>query len=448
MKPVTKSQKRVVELMSQLPLISTSVNEFAESKFPFRATAYKSMRYCLECGEKWKTNESIFTSQMIGLICPNPCCRSKGAELMLYDHNGDHSTDKYTCVLTYKKEYQLVRVLHTTKRTKKNKAADFFHKEVAQYWIRITDGKIEVASKNYTSSYYRYMIWAWGPIEIKKNHLFKNVYGSHSSLLPFDNIYPVQKIHPILKRNGYKKDISTLHPVRPIYALLNFNFAETMVKSKQIKMFDHFCQNDFSTKHEKEIMTCIKNKYIINEPVLWKDTIDLMHYFNKDVKNKKYCCPEGLSKVHDVLVEKRRKRILLDTKERLKDEIAKSQKEYSLRISRFKNLQFSNGNIKIEVLKNVEDFLADGDELKHCLFTNEYHKKKNSIIFRATKDNVLLENIQVKLNTFSIEQSRGKFNKFTEHHDEIIELVNANMHQIIEATKPKKRKNARVKKIA
>lgn len=63
MKPVTKSQKRVVELMSQLPLISTSVNEFAESKFPFRATAYKSMRYCLECGEKWKTNESILTSQ-------------------------------------------------------------------------------------------------------------------------------------------------------------------------------------------------------------------------------------------------------------------------------------------------------------------------------------------------------------------------------------------------
>lgn len=387
---------------------------------------------------------------MIGLICPNLCCRSKGAELMLYDHNGDVTTDKYTCVVTYKKEYQLVRVLHSTKTTKKNKAADFFHREVAQYWIRTTDGKIEVASKNSCRSYYgSYIQWQHSPIEIKKNYLFKSSYGgSHSSLLPSDDIYPIQKIHPILKRNGYKKDISTLHPVKPIYALLNFNFAETMVKSKQIKMFDHFCVNNFSTKYEKEIMTCIKNKYIIDDPVLWKDTIDLMYYFNKDVKNKKYCYPEGLSKVHDVLVEKRRKRILLDTKERLKQEIAKSQKEYSLRISRFKNLQFSNGNIKIEVLKNVEDFLVDGDKLKHCLFTNEYHKKKNSIIFRATKNNVLLENIEVKLNTFSIEQSRGKFNKFTEHHDEIIELVNANMHQIIEATKPKKRKNARVKKIA
>jgi hypothetical protein len=101
MKPVTKSQKRVVELMSQLPLISLPVKEYAESNFSFRATAYKSMRYCLECGEKWKTKESILTSQLIGVICPNPCCRSKGAELMLYEHNGDCRRSIGSCFMHY-----------------------------------------------------------------------------------------------------------------------------------------------------------------------------------------------------------------------------------------------------------------------------------------------------------------------------------------------------------
>lgn len=441
MKPVTKSQKRVAELIVQLPLISKEVNDYAETNFIFSAAAYKKTRYCLECGTQWKTDESILTSQIIGLVCPNHDCRSKGAELSLYDHNGDITIEIYTSVVEHFKEYQLVRLLYTTKKTKKKKAAQFSHKEVAQYWIRTTDGKIEVASRNSSSSYYADYRWQCTPIEIRQNNLFKNRYGSHSYLLPIDYQYPKEKIHPILKRNGYLKNKSKIHPVRIFFGLLNFNFVETIFKSKQYPLFDSFCSNNYSLVYQNEIMTCIKNNYIVTDPTMWKDTIDLMKYFNKDVKNPKYCCPENLIATHDSLMNKKRKRILEETKQDLKTKMNAAQKEYFKKIFKFRNISFSTENIKIQVLKTVYDFYENGEELRHCLFVQEYHKKKNSLILSAKINDNVIENIEVNLKDFSIEQSRGKFNKPSQYNEEIVECVKNNMHLIIEASTPKRKQN-------
>ena len=447
MKPVTKSQKRVAELMVQLPLISQEAKDYAKTNFAFRAAAYKKTRYCLECGTQWKTDESILTSQIIGLVCPNHDCRSKGAELALYDHNGDITTELYTSVIDCFKEYQLVRLLHTTKSTKKRKAAEFNHKEVAQYWIRTTDGKIEVASKNSSSSYYTNYRWHSGPIEIRRNNLFKSKYGTHNYLLPLDNQYPKEKIHPIVKRNGYLKDNSKVHPVRVFYALLNYNFSETLFKLKQYNLFDSFCISDFSNRYQSEVITCVKNNYIVKDTTLWQDTIDLMRYFNKDLKNPKYCCPENLKATHDSLMNKKRKRILEEKKENLKSKMASEQKEYSKRIFKYRNISFSTGEIKIEVLKKVSDFYVQGEELGHCLFTNEYYKKKDSLILSAKINNNVIENIEVNLKTFTIEQSRGKFNQHSKYNEEIVQCVKDNMHLIIQASKPKRKKNG-IKKVA
>ena len=441
MKPVTKSQKRVAELMVQLPLIYQEAKDYAETNFAFRAAAYKKTRYCLECGTQWKTDEFILTSQIIGLVCPNHDCRSKGAELALYDHNGDITTELYTSVVDCFKEYQLVRLLHTTKKTKKRKAAEFYHKEVVQYWIRTTDGKIEVASKNSASSYYADYRWQYGPIEIRKNNLFKNRFGTHSHLLPVDHQYPKEKIHPIVRRNGYLKGKSKLTPVRIFYGLLNYNFAETLFKLKQYALFDSFCISDFSEKYKNETMTCVKNNYKITDATLWKDTIDLMKYFNKDIKNPKYCCPENLRATHDSLMNKKRKRILEEEKEKLKSKMASEQKEYSKRIFKYRNISFSTGNIKIQVLKKVSDFYVQGEELKHCLFTNEYYKKKDSLILSAKINNNVIENIEVNLRNFTIEQSRGKFNQASKYNEEIVQCVKDNMDLIIQASKPKRKKN-------
>ncbi len=49
----------------------------------------------------------------------------------------------------------------------------------------------------------------------------------------------------------------------------------------------------------------------------------------------------------------------------------------------FFGLTFSDKNITIAVLENVQDFMKERDTVSHCLFTNEYYTKKDSLILSA-----------------------------------------------------------------
>jgi len=85
---------------------------------------------------------------------------------------------------------------------------------------------------------------------------------------------------------------------------------------------------------------------------------------------------------------------------------------------------------------NIE-FLKEGTLLKHCLFVNEYFAKKDSLILSARIDNQPIETIEVCLSKIKVVQARGLHNEPTEHHNEIIDLVNANLNKIGKAMKKK-----------
>ena len=76
----------------------------------------------------------------------------------------------------------------------------------------------------------------------------------------------------------------------------------------------------------------------------------------------------------------------------------------------------------------------EGEYMHHCVFSNGYYKKKDSLILSAkNEDGVRIETIEVLLNTGKVNQCFGKFNKFTEHHEKILKIVNDNMNQIMKA---------------
>jgi hypothetical protein len=81
-------------------------------------------------------------------------------------------------------------------------------------------------------------------------------------------------------------------------------------------------------------------------------------------------------------------------------------------------------------LQSIDEFKEEGDELKHCVYTNEYYLKEQSLILSAKVDGKRVETIELKLPELKIEQSRGINNKSTEHHDQIIKLVEKNLKQI------------------
>ena len=109
-----------------------------------------------------------------------------------------------------------------------------------------------------------------------------------------------------------------------------------------------------------------------------------------------------------------------------KKQIGKNQKHYLKAKQHFFGLIFSEKNISISVIESVKEFLIEGCYHNHCVFTNEYYKKQNSLILSAKIDGIPTETIQLSLENFEILQSRGRGNKASKHNKQILSVMKRN----------------------
>ena len=66
------------------------------------------------------------------------------------------------------------------------------------------------------------------------------------------------------------------------------------------------------------------------------------------------------------------------------DEIELTDEEmYSRHKSRFFGICFGDDNILISVITSVADMYAEGEAMHHCVYTNGYYKKPDSLILSA-----------------------------------------------------------------
>ncbi|WP_091146018.1 PcfJ domain-containing protein [Flavobacterium caeni] len=140
--------------------------------------------------------------------------------------------------------------------------------------------------------------------------------------------------------------------------------------------------------------------------------------------------PLDLEVAHNKWMVKKQDEIIKSTFEEKKKQIAKNQKRYFKTKKQFFGLVFSNEHISVKVIETVKEFLEEGCIHKHCVFTNEYYKKDNSLILSAKVKGIHIETVQVSLENFEILQSRGRGNKASKYNKDIIDLVKRNMHQI------------------
>ena len=156
----------------------------------------------------------------------------------------------------------------------------------------------------------------------------------------------------------------------------------------------------------------------------------MLEYFGKDLRSPKYLFPKDLKKAHDKLVDKKKKiDKAIEIKERLK-RIKQEQKEYAQKIQDFIGLEFSKGKLSIKVIETIQDFIDEADVHKHCVYTNKYYSKKDSLIFSATYNGKKVETIELSISKLKIIQSRGLGNEATKHHKSIVDLVNDNLDLI------------------
>ena len=133
---------------------------------------------------------------------------------------------------------------------------------------------------------------------------------------------------------------------------------------------------------------------------------------------------------HDRLVRKKRQLQEMQKLAKKKEEAIKNEEPYKRSKGKYLGIEFSDGQIQIGVLQSVQDFIEEGDIMQHCVFTNEYFAKQDSLILSARMDARRLETIEVSLRNYSVVQSRGKRNVNTEFHERIVKLVESNMNLI------------------
>lgn len=424
MKPRTKLQFRVLEASKRF-LFDRENTMLAWAKvscLDHKGFATKTRVVCMDCGER-------FSPELVKrkrAVCPH--CHTK-----LRITTTRKTTDKQSLYLAYAEiyeEFQLIRFFELNADYKAGTPAYYFIHEIMQQWIS-PNGKHEVVGKNHNLNY---CCDSWtGDWEIRKYRPGYYCYANKFDVRAY--FHPASEIKKEYRKYGIDKNMEGMTFLEAIRLVPNNPKAETLLKAKQYRLFAQ-CNGSNSHNiynHWASIKICLRNKYKVKETKMWFDYLDLLQYFNKDLRNAHYVCPKNLKREHDRYMYKKRRIEEIQRIERAKqkaiEDEAKRKKFEKLKAAYF-GLVFIDKDLTVKVLESLEEFKNEGDEMHHCVFTNEYHLKPDSLILSAMIDGIKTETVEVSLEEMRVVQCRGKFNKNTEYHDRIVNLVNRNIKKI------------------
>ncbi|WP_263361237.1 hypothetical protein [Flavobacterium collinsii] len=119
---------------------------------------------------------------------------------------------------------------------KKNFTPAYSHKEVMQHWI---NPKGEVRTLSLSTNVFSNLYDAWkyySRLEIRPKD-FQNSPKYHIN--PY-KVYPIMKILPLLKRNGFKTAFYGIAPQMLFTALLKDSIAETILKASRTSLLSYY----------------------------------------------------------------------------------------------------------------------------------------------------------------------------------------------------------------
>ena len=431
--PKTVIEKEISALSTTLAPITAQMHQWAEKNIFLKwAVLSRGKFHCLECTHSWKPDSQ---SQSCKNYINCTACQGK---LKMHQHNQVHFKEiEYFALTDTCSGYQVVRIICSHKNMKKNVLPAYSHTEVMQHWIN-PKGEVRTISRSTNVFSNAYDAWQYySPLEIRPKD-FQN--SPKYRINPY-KVYPHMKVIPLLKRNGFKTSTYGIAPQILFTALLKDPIAETLLKSSQTSLLKHYL-----TSHEQHlrenwqaVKTCLKQRYQIQDIKIWEDYIALLRWFKKDLSSPALVCPENLDQAHDRLVAKKRDIQRRKHLAQMRAEIQKAEPIYENDKKQFFGLSFTDNDLTVKVLDRVQDFLQEGDTLHHCVFTNEYYKKKDSLILSAQIENRPVETIEVSLSKMEIIQCRGHRNKATKHHSRILGIIRRNLPEIAKRLKKQKK---------
>lgn len=417
MKPRTKRQKEVIELSKNLITYYSSLKKWGfDHCLNHVGYATKTRVLCMDCGERFSP-DLVHRKRA---VCPH--CEQK---LVIKDSKKRTMTQyDYFALAEVIEQYQVIRYYRIESTHKAGEKAYVSLYEVMQHWY-IDYDKREFVSRN--RSYTWYGEYWGGDLEIRKKRTWKE------NLIHY-KIHPSSVFQERFKLRGFNHKITHVNLLKLMINIVEPK-AETLLKAKQYPLLNHYLQVSQGqiNRYWNSIKICMRNNYKVKDTSSYFDYLELLQFFGKDLHNAYYVCPKNFKKEHDRYVAKKRKVDKKNEDERKKREALKSEAEYSDFITSFKNVVLEKDNIVIKPLQSVEEFVEEGDDLGHCVFANEYFKKRDSIILSAKnkKDGKRIETIEFSLKSGKVIQSRGKFNDNTQHHEEILKLMESGRKHIL-----------------
>jgi len=424
MKPRTKLHHLVVELSKKLPRITESQKQWAYKEcLPHKGYANRSSAFCLDCGETF----SLELIKRKRATCPH--CNTN-LEIEVTKKRTSEFTN-YFAITHVVDGNQVVENFELIAKYKKGKPVNHFLHAILEDWIMPT-GKVQKIGLRHINN--------WGADCWSGDWEIREGGQSYWNRDKYD-VY-ARKYHPdsVFKREyskyGINQNLSGFSMLEAIEHLPNYPRFETLLKAK----YNIFLNLDYRHRIDMfwpSFKIVIRNKYKINDSSIYLDYLDLLHYFKKDLHNAKYVCPKNLKKAHDILMRKKQEIQQREEQERAERNLTRKQQklekaivEYVERTRKFFELEITSGNISITVLKSVDEFKDEGDELKHCVYTNEYYLKESSLILSAKVDGKRTETIELKLPKLNIKQSRGINNDPSPHNEKIVAVVKKNLSKI------------------
>ena len=428
MKPKTIIQKRIIDLAAALPKITEEQRAWAlENCLPHVTYSNKTNHHCMDCGHVWKRAGETNT-------CTCPLC----SHVLLIENTRNRTNKEvaYFAIAGVSDEIQMqVNRFWEIKATyKQGQKAQIYIYEVLQHWM---DGgkRFEIVGLQSNNMFYSHS-WS-GNMEIRNK---KSVYKYDICVTA---TYPEWDALPLFVRNGFNGDFHEQWGYDLFNGIVKNPKAETLFKAGYYRFLKTMISNanrmDEVYRYWNSVKICMRNGYEPTDVLMWLDYLRILDRLNKDLNSPTYVCPADLKAEHDGLLA-RLNRIEAEQRRRRNEEekIKRQQrlelltKEYLAKMQVFCDLKFGDDLITIKVLESVEEFKAEGEALKHCVFRSEYYTRTGSLILSARIDGQPVETIEVELTKMKIEQSRGMHNKHSPYHKRIVKLVQSHIPLIKE----------------
>lgn len=419
MKPKTKFQKHIVALSkhSKGYYTAKSRNWIIKNELPKFGRGNKKEYICFECNHKWENSTGVFEKEV---KCPH--CKAK---LSVLKRLNQKSTSTVYQIPHYFSGYQIfyLYVVYKTSWPDKLPRIEFY--KVSEKWIDVdTQKSVVIAMARKPFAKYHLIGWDFAKeYEVRPN-------SEENTYVACESVYPKGSFHPHFYRNGFDGDLHQYNAHYLFKQLMYNPKSETLWKAGQYDVINHPYEID---RHWKFLKICMRNNCIISDFNIWKDYVYMLSELRLDVHNPSLLCPKNLHEAHDkymnLLNEKRRREEIKRERERNKRHLEELRcneellKSYDKRLKRFSGVIIKTKDFLISPIETIEEFKKVAESQRHCIFTNAYYARENSLMLKANYNNSIAEVIELSLESFKVLQAYGAGNTITEHHDNIIKLI-------------------------